>query len=210
MRTLTYTLLGDGTSDKALLPIIDWTIRQYQPDLLLRSQWADFSYLPSPPKNLTERIIKAIELYPCHFLVIHRDAEKQSPDYRHQEIAEAWNPLKNTYAFKRVVGVVPIRMTEAWLLFDPSAIRWAASNPSGKEPLALPPLHTLETLSNPKEILHRLLREASELTGRRLQKFKVSHAVHRVADTIQDFSPLKYLSAYQAFEVAVRAVIDQK
>lgn len=210
MTELTYTLLGDGTSDKALMPIIDWTIRQHTPNLVIQSQWADFSYLNEPPpvSRLPGRIHKALQLFPCDWLIIHRDSERQSLSERYEEIMEAWREMEHQYGRQKAVGIVPVRMTEAWLLFDTAAIRLASGNPSGKQRLMPPALHRMEDVPDPKQTLHHLLREASGLSGRRLQKLNVARAVQLVANNIQDFTPLRQLSAYQAFDAAIQNAVQ--
>lgn len=210
MPELTYTLLGDGTSDRALVPIIDWTLRQHFSNQLFQSQWADFSLLPDPPPSgrLSERIQRAVDLYPCDWLFVHRDAERQAIADRHQEITEAWKNIGRWSENRRVISVVPVRMTEAWLLFDEQAIRMAAGNPSGRQPLILPPLRTLETLPDPKHLLQSFLREASGLNGRQLRKFNISRAVQLVATNVRDYSPLRALDAFTTFYESVRTMTN--
>jgi hypothetical protein len=91
-------------------------------------------------------------------------------------------------------------MTEAWLLFDEKALRYAAGNPNGDVELKLPALSAVEDLPDPKKILNDCLRTASGLTGRRLRHWSSAQAVHRLADLMTDFSPLRHLPAFQALE----------
>lgn len=107
-------------------------------------------------------------------------------------------------------SVIPVRMLEAWLLFDEVAIRKAAGNPGGKCQLNLPNLRRLEEIADPKNELHSVLQQASELTGRRLKKFNVYEKIFRVADLITDFSPLRQLSAFQALETDIQQAICQQ
>ena len=51
----------------------------------------------------------------------------------------------------RHVLVIPVRMTEAWLLIDELALRRAAGNPNGRNPLDLPALKDLEALPEPAD-----------------------------------------------------------
>jgi hypothetical protein len=76
----------------------------------------------------------------------------------------------------------------------------ASGNRNYKEPISLPSLKALEKENNPKELLHRLLREACGLKGRSLSKFNVHSAVHLVAENISDFSSLRQLEAFKVFE----------
>jgi len=87
-------------------------------------------------------------------------------------------------------------MTEAWLLSDLRAVRRAAGNPNGRKELSVPDIRNLEDLPNPKDDLHRLLREASELKGRRLKDFSVKAAACRVSEYIEDFASLRTLPAF--------------
>ena len=101
-----------------------------------------------------------------------------------------------------VVCVVPVRMQEAWLLIDESALRKAAGNPQGRQRLDVPDPKKLEDLPDPKQILHELLHKASGLRGRRLKRFirDVGSHVHRVAEQIDNFSLLRDLTAFQQVE----------
>ena len=160
MNEIRYTLLGDGPSDKALLPLLRWLLMEHFVDYAIQSAWAD-PYLLQGAHGLSERIRKSVDLYPCDLLFVHRDAENQPMGDRIEEIKAALIPLPDLQ--KPVVHVIPVRMQEAWLLFDEQAIRWAAGNKNGKMPLKLPSLKSIENLPDPKEVLNDLLREASGL-----------------------------------------------
>lgn len=211
MKELSYTLLSDGSSDKALMFILTWLLREHQIDCAIQSTWADLRRLPKPPKILLQRIIKGLDLYPCDLLFIHRDAEKEPYKKRVAEIREAIEEaMKESVVVPPTICVIPVRMQEAWLLFDETAIRNAAGNPRGHNSLQLPMIATLEQIPNPKDILHKLLCEASGLTGRRLKQFSVHERVHRLAELINDFSPLRALPAFQALEVEIVRVIQEQ
>ncbi|HLP87267.1 MAG TPA: hypothetical protein VK184_01510 [Nostocaceae cyanobacterium] len=213
MKEIQYTFLSDGSSDKALMDILTWLLRENQVNYGIKSQWADLRRLRQPPKILSERIIKSIELYPCDLLFIHRDAETETYQKREAEIqASLAEAIKESVITPPVICVIPIRMQEAWLLFDEKALRNAAGNPNGKQPLEIPHINILEKLPDPKNKLHELLCLASGLKGRRLSKFsseEVHKSVHRVAELIDDFSPLRVLSAFQKLEAAVKIVIQE-
>jgi hypothetical protein len=46
MREISYTLLCDGSSDKALLPILTWLLRTHQVKCAIQANWADLRRLP--------------------------------------------------------------------------------------------------------------------------------------------------------------------
>lgn len=202
-----FTLLGDGGSDKVLIRPIQWVLRDEYPTRAFQGEWADLSRLPHPPKKLHERIQSALKLYPCDILFIHRDAENQPFEQRRAEIVAAWDEVA-TPAQQAKICVVPVRMTEAWFLFDEPALREAAGNPNGREVLELPDIVSVEKIQDPKACLQELLRQASGLHGRRLHKFQTSDCIHRLARKIRDYSSLKRLSAFQDVVAQIRQVMD--
>lgn len=205
MRELTYTLLSDGSSDQVLLPVITWLIRQADVPFVLQPEWADLRRLPIKAKNLREKIQQAIDLYPCDLLFVHRDAEREERQHRIDEINNALEGIDHP----PVVCVVPVRMQEAWFLFDETAIRSAAGNPNGENALELPPISSLEQLPDPKRILHNLILEASSLPTHRRRKFNVPVSVHRIPLYINDFSPLRVLESFSVLENDIRYVINE-
>jgi hypothetical protein len=187
--TLRIALIVDGSSDTALRFPCEW---------LLKHQGREDSVevLPEPTRhNLARRIQAALEAEP-DILIVHRDAEKESWESRRREIQLAVDSAGGG----SVIGVVPVRMTEAWLLIDETAIRRAAGNPNGTVALNLPRIDGLQGLPDPKEVLFEKLRRASELSGRRLKKLNVQAGVQRVAALIADYSPLQQISALQRFQ----------
>lgn len=211
MNQLQYTLLTDGSSDKALLPILTWLLQWYLVDYVVQSEWVDLNRLPIRSKKLSEKIKQSLEFYPCDLLFVHRDAEKEPRENRVSEISKAMKEVGKSVTVP-VVCVVPVRMTEAWLLFDEIAIRKAAENPQGKQPLQLPKLAKVEQLPDPKDDLCKLLRQANGATGRKLDKFKARERekIQRVAGLIDDFSPLRDLAAFQALEYDLAKALQQQ
>ncbi|MEL6437866.1 MAG: hypothetical protein AAFQ80_01230 [Cyanobacteria bacterium J06621_8] len=190
MSILRYTLITDGSSDKTLTSILSWLLKQeLSGSDEVEPQWADFRNLRNPPKSLLEKITLSLKLYPCDLLFVHRDAEKEPLENRVKEInhAVAEAGINST----PVVCVIPVRMLEAWLLFNETAIRQAAGNPNGKCKIQLPAMKQVENSSNPKSQLIKLLETASELKGRNLKKFNSRENIHRLATFITDFSPLR-------------------
>ena len=104
---------------------------------------------------------------------------------------------------------MPVRMQEAWLLFDEAAIRYAAGNRSGRQALDLPPIKRLEDLPDPKAELYALLKQASGRSGRRLRRFPLHSRARRVTEFIDDFGPLRALSAFVALEDDVKHIVGQ-
>lgn len=200
MKELRYTLISDGVSDRALLPILTWLLQEHCAEYAIQAEWADLRRLPRPPRGLANRIKVALELYDCDLLFVHRDAERDPHAVRVGEIRRALAEVAHCLSLPPAVCVIPVRMQEAWLLFDEFALRQAAGNPHGRQELKLPSLSKVESLADPKKVLHDLLRSASGRTGRRLAQLGVSTCAQRVPQFIKDFSPLRRLPAFNELE----------
>lgn len=203
MKTIRYTLLSDGSSDRMLMPMLDWLLYEHCPEYAVESDWADLGRIPRPPKTLPEKIRVTLELYPCDLLFIHRDAEKVPFEARHAEITSALDGLETPPA----ICVIPVRMQEAWLLFNEPAIRRAAGNPNGRNNLDLPDTRSVENIPDPKELLFSIIRESSGLHGARLKKLNLHKCAFLVSQSIDDFSPLRSVGAFQALENQLESVL---
>jgi len=171
-------------------------------------RWADLARLPSPPHSLPDRIIQSAELYPCDVLFVHRDADDKPYATRIDEMRAACARAGESRGLPPIIPVVPVRMLEAWLLCDEAALRRAAGNPNGRQPLDLPRARDLESVLDPKTRLHELWREASALSTRRRHSLRVS--VPRLAELTDDFSPLRRLPAFQALETEMRRTLREE
>ncbi len=190
-------LIGEGSSDKALLPILRWILGAASP-AEARLEWIDTARIERRPRTLAQKVAAANNLFTtCDLLFVHRDADNQPPEWRYEEIRQA-------VGSRVYVAIVPIRMTEAWLLINPDAIRAASGRVTGTNDLGLPPLTTIEAEPDPKVTLHTALTRAHGATGRRAQRFDASRAVHRLADLIEDWSPLRKLAAFRRVEEDTR------
>lgn len=209
MRELRYTLVTNGSSDVALIPILTWLLTTNGVAWAIQAEWADLRWFRRSRK-LADRITLSLDLYPCDLLFVHRDAEREPREKRVHEINKAIERIATSCPVPPAVCVVPVRMQEAWLLFDEAAIRHAAGNRSARQPLHLPPIKQLEGVPDPKSELYGYLKQASGLSGRRLKRFPVRQRARRVAEFINDFSPLRALSAFAALEEDIQQIIEQR
>lgn len=197
---LRATLLTDGPSDEVLRYPLLWLCEQNAASPVA-IRWADLRILRKKPIGLRERIQAALAIEPCDLLFVHRDAEKDAPELRHREIRSAASKLLPQ------VAIVPIRMTEAWLLHNKEALCYAAGRPNFAEKLTLPPARQWESLPDPKDTLRSALRQASGATGRRARELNEGSATHHLAERIADWSPLRQLSAFQRLEADLRETL---
>ncbi len=161
MTEIQYTLLSDGSADKVLMPILAWLLHEHLPHCAVQARWPDLGRLRRPPKGLHEKIQAAADLSPCNVIFVHRDAETASLQDRQSEVDEAVSLACKTAVIPPAIAVVPVRMMEAWLLFDEQAVRDAAGNRNGTVDLGLPRLADAEDSPDPKSLLHRAILEAT-------------------------------------------------
>ncbi|RME22428.1 MAG: hypothetical protein D6798_15770 [Deltaproteobacteria bacterium] len=191
-------LLGEGSSDRVLLPVLRWVLERATPAECWLA-WVDTSLFTTGPK-LADKVRGALTVHPCRLLFVHRDADNQPPERRFDEIRLAAGSQPH-------VAIVPIRTTEAWLLIDEAAIRAAAGRVSGREPLGLPALSRIEQVADPKRVLRDALMTAHGATGRRARRFHPADARMRLADLVDDWSPLRQLSACRRLEADTRSAL---
>ena len=185
-RQLSFCVVADGGTDRVLVPIIQWAIHRLDPDVEI---------LEPAFKKRKMPVTDYLQAYQPEAMLafVHRDAESASLQERLREFSDIVRD--------DIVPVVPVRMSEAWLLFDKHAIARAADRPSYD--VAVPEIAELERLANPKSLLESLLLEAAgSPTGRRLKNFRRSIIDRRVsvASLVTDFSPLEALDAFAHFQ----------
>jgi hypothetical protein len=153
---------------------------------------------PPPGHTVAGRLQRILEIDPdFDAILVHRDAEARSPVERDGEIHDAL--AASRVALPRA-SIVPVRMTEAWLLLDETAIRRVAGRPSGTADLGLPRLHEIETIADPKKMLGDALLIASGASGRRRRKLERDFGAHRrqLLEDLDPNGPVRSLSAWQA------------
>ncbi len=185
-RQLTYAVVADGGTDRMLIPIMQWAVHRLDPNVeILEPVFRKRT--GSVAEFLASRRPEVMLIF------VHRDAENATLEERLREF--------ELDERQDVVPVIPVRMSEAWLLIDGSAIARAAGSPKAR--VSVPALREIENIANPKEKLTTLLIEAAgSPTGRRGERFQRDLRKRRVsvANHIADFSPLEHLSAFRAFQ----------
>lgn len=194
---LSIVIVVEGSSDSALEWPVRWLFKSLGIDRPLEIQTSFRSQEPS--SSLEGKLKTACQLFEPDLILLHRDSDGTSYEKRLEEI-QTVSGIVNPVT---VVPLITVRMMETWLLISESAIRIASGNPQGRQPLGLPKIAQLEKIADPKSLLFKLLRDASELKGRRLKKFSEFEARKIAAEEIEDFSPLLQLNAFQALKNAL-------
>ena len=202
MKRVSATLVADGSSDRLLKPLIELLLDKYT-NLPYQVNCAEG--LPPLAEGLKSRIESALELFPCDFLFVHRDDEGVGITVRQQEIENSWPNSQQTTA---LVCVIPVRMTEAWLITNAKPIRLAVGNPHGKDELDLPSAKDIESSPDPKEILFAALKAASGLNAHRKADFNPHQFRHRVSELTDDLAPLRMLASFKHLEAQVKKHVE--
>lgn len=206
--TLRAVFLADGPSDLPLAAHLE---------ALCVEHGREVQVTPIDPRLLWERgrsVEDRLRIVLNHgaasdLVFIHRDAEAQSPDDRVAEVRAAAGMVGVDVG--RVVPVVPVRMTEAWLLLDHSEIRRVAGKPGSTQPLDLPGRERVEALPDPKEALRSALLVAGAPSGRRRrQQFERDFGRHRqlLLQRLDPHGPVSELSAWKRLVADIAAALD--
>ena len=73
----------------------------------------------------------------------------------------------------------------------------------------MPPPHRWEKLADPKRVLYDALRAANGAKGRRAKSFRPGRAAHRLANLIDDWTPLRNLAAFGRLEADTTTALRQ-
>ena len=196
-----FLLACEGRSDAGLVPHIERLIAEVGETEVEGESWFYGG-------RLADKIRKGLEVADgmADLLFVHRDADSRGAPARFGEIADAVAAVRDA---PRWVGVVPVRMTEAWLILDEDAIRRAVGRPNGRTPLGLPTPSEAERRAHPKDILASALLAASDATGRRRERIQrdFGRLRQRLLTNLPIHGPLTQLTSWLRFRDDTRRAI---
>ncbi|HNY31431.1 MAG TPA: hypothetical protein PKO15_11145 [Fibrobacteria bacterium] len=200
--------MADGSSDLAMLkPLLEWLVRhELKREIVVNCP--EFGRMPRPPRTLADKIRKGMERCEVDILFVHRDAERQDPSRRDEEIEVA---IGSVACCPVHVAVVPVRMSEAWLLLDERAIRATAWNPRGTAPLGIPDPSRIESV-DAKAVLQNALVTANGSKGRSLEQFerhiqeRITQVAAQIADHAEGWLPSYRLPSFLRLAERIRAL----
>ncbi|TRU94165.1 MAG: DUF4276 family protein [Microcystis wesenbergii Mw_QC_S_20081001_S30D] len=140
-------------------------------------------------------------------LCFHADADYK--DVFKERINPAFNAIKSDKGdlCKNLVAIVPIQMTEAWMLADKELLKKQLCTDKSDSELAIDK-HP-ESFRNPKETIKNAINKAREgITKRYRNKLKIDDLYSPLGTKIP-LSKLESLSSYKKFEEAVRDIFPQ-
>ena len=201
MTALRFLLVCEGSSDGALVDHIQRLII----DCGASEVDGNASYYG---RYLRDKIRFGVEHFGItDLLFVHRDADNSGWEVRLAEIAEEVSAAEYRGPW---VGVVPVRMLEAWLMVDESAIRRVAGRPRSTAPIQLPRVAALEGVADPKQALREALLTAGDPRGvRRKKKFKagIPGLRRQLIENLPVGGALEHLPAWIRFRDNIAAVV---
>jgi hypothetical protein len=196
--TIRVLFLGEGTSDSGIAGHVRRIATEQGLDVVITDPLVE--RLPPPPRRTVAGKLQGIKNLGGEYdlVVVHRDADRDGRTPRLDEIQKAIDKVMPEVVH---VPVVPVRMTEAWLLLDERAIRQVAGNPNGRTRLDLPAASKVESVPDPKARLRAVLVQASELSGRKLDKFKgrFDNHRHQLVERIEPDGPINQVQSWCDF-----------
>ena len=168
----------------------------------------DFN-VSSEGRLLVDKVNSGLAMAPQYnVLFIHRDADSAVADPRYREITEAVQQAGYDGTW---VGIVPVRMTESWLLLDAAAIRNAAGNPNGRIRLDLPSPAEAERIADPKSALRSAIIASAEVQGRRRRALtkRLPNMRDQLLETLPVGGPLEHLESWTQFRDDTVSALNQ-
>ena len=163
----------------------------------------------SEGRLLAHKIGRGLAMAPQYdVLFIHRDADSVVADPRYREITEA---VQRAGYDGPWVAMVPVRMTESWLLLDETAIRNATGNPNGRIRLDLPSPAEAERMADPKSALRSAVIAGAEVQGRRRRTLtkRLPGIRDQLLENLPVGGPLEQLPSWRRFRDDTVAALNR-
>jgi hypothetical protein len=142
-----------------------------------------------------------------HIICIHTDSDSRSIT---KKMKYSINPAitsvqsLNEPACKNLVSIIPIQMTEAWMLADIDLLKTKIGTTMSNLQLGFPSHSNLiESISNPKTLLCEAIRRANVSHSRRRKHIALSSLYSPISQEL-DIERLNELPSYSAFESNAR------
>ena len=210
---LSLALYAEGPSDNCFLPlIIERTTRNIIDQRWPRDQYERIalSGVKIIPKQRGKRDVcilsAAREACKNNALNVHSDADDKTT---HRAQKERIQPgfdlvLKSTEKVcEHLIPLIPVQMTEAWMLADREALLYAIGVFGKPQGLRLPNASEVERDANPKHTLNEIVRQAnlnrsSSKRSSYRRKIDISDRYEYLAGRV-DLSKLALVPSYQTF-----------
>lgn len=206
MKSVAVALYAEGSTDQLFLPEV---IRRTAKQNLNQSGHQYIDVKPVDPISFSKTGMKQDECIlqaarraaNYNILIVHADADHHTAD---RALKERFNPgyllvqQAQEEVCRCVLPIVPVQMTEAWMLADPEALIAALGTSKNAQELDLPlKAKLVETDSDPKKTLKMIVGKANTHRSRR-RHLEVT-ALYTLLSRTVDLSRLRNVPAYQRF-----------
>jgi hypothetical protein len=211
MKSLLLGLYAEGHSDYLFLPAViqrtsRWLLEQHK-QMEVRTLPIKSIILNETGLGQAESIVQAAcRAIDCHALIIHTDAdhrtsepalrERYQPGYQQvQQMREHREQI-----CKHLLPLVPIQMTEAWMLADQETLLQRVIGTSmNAQSLGLPTrARQIEADADPKSTFNRVVQRAYQHRSRRHRQIDITPYYESLAQQIK-LERLHFLPSYQQF-----------
>ena len=159
-----------------------------------------------PGEDLAASVLRAArQASGYHCLIVHADADRRDPAQAHvkrmqpgiaQVIAAR---AKEPGLCDQIVPLIPVHMTEAWMLADAEALCAIIGTVMGAADIGLPlQPHEVEGIADPKRVLHQAIQRALAGRPRRRRQIERAEIDEPLARQIS-LAKLARVPAYQQF-----------
>lgn len=206
MRQLVVALFAEGRTDERFLPVViqrtaDWILRQ-RALTLVEVLEPETMEPDSEAGNQAERILSvARKAAGYHALIVHADADAPTrEDALAHRIEPGWQLVREAenQICRALLPIIPVRMTEAWMMADVEAFRQVVGTDLPADQLGFPNQpHEVESIQDPKQELGVALNQV--FTGqRRRRKVNLGQYYEPLARRIR-MEVLERVPAFRAF-----------
>ncbi len=209
MTTLALAIYAEGRTDERFLPIV--IQRTAEQILSQRGRTSVDVFGPvvlnhdieRTSQGRAERILEAARRSAgYHALIVHADADYPSPDRATKErIQPGFDLVRRAKesVCHQLLPIIPVQMTEAWMLADPEALQQVIGTSLGAQALGLPAhAHQVESDPNPRQTFSQALQNALAHRPRRRRRIDLGTIYEPLARQI-NLERLGTVAAYQQF-----------
>ncbi len=203
MNVLTIAYIAEGRTDERFLGGI--IKRTFESLLLIETDALidvyDPLYLGKATLDTIPDLLEKVEGYLV--LCVHTDADKAKADMAFkQRIEPIFKAIRAKNKNIKLVAVVPVYMTESWMLADKETLKKELFTDKNNTELGLNT--AVETINNPKERIEEAIKIIDrDLPLKERNQVKIGELYTPLGQQIK-LTALERLSSYQVFKTAVR------
>jgi hypothetical protein len=214
MKQLVIAFSPEGPTDvRFLREIIRRTATELLSSLQARGEAEVLDPIPLPREKgsaATKILQLSRDARGYHCLVIHADADHATPALALTDRIQpgrqlvAQEPIGSVCPI--IIPLIPVHMTEAWMLADPDALLKATGTPLSASQLNLPNAAGAERKAQPKAFLEEFLRHSQAHLSRKRDRIDIGDLYALLSDTISS-TRLNALPSYQQFKADFSAAL---